>query len=78
MLKKNLCDFPGDPVVKNSLANIRRHGFNPWSMKIPHAIGQPSPVPQLLRLSRNCRNPHVPEPMLHTAGEGTAMKSAHN
>ena len=44
MLKKNLCDFPGDPVVKNSPANIGDMGsiLGP-SMKIPHAIGQLSP-----------------------------------
>ena len=36
-------DFPGGPVVKNPPANARRHGFDPWSGRIPHAMGQPSP-----------------------------------
>ena len=32
-------DFPGGPVVKPA----RGHRFNPWSGKIPHAMGQGSP-----------------------------------
>ena len=34
-------DFPLDPVVKNSPANVGDHGFDPWSGKLPY-------VPQLL------------------------------
>ena len=32
-------DLPYGPVVKNPPAN----GFDPWSGKIPHAVGQLSP-----------------------------------
>ena len=30
-------DFPGGLVVKNLPTKAGRHGFNPWSGKIPHA-----------------------------------------
>ena len=33
-------DFPGGPVVKNSCFQCRGHGFNLWSEKMPHAMGQ--------------------------------------
>ena len=36
-------DFPGGPVVKNSAANVGDHGFDPWSGKLPHAMGRLSP-----------------------------------
>ena len=32
-------EFPGGPVVKNLPANMR-HGFYPWSIKIPHVMEQ--------------------------------------
>ena len=35
-------DFPGSPVVKNSAYQCRRHGFNPQSRKIVHALEQQS------------------------------------
>ena len=38
-----LQDFPGGPLVKNPPANARGHGFDPWSGRIPHTMGQPSP-----------------------------------
>ena len=36
--------------AKGSVCQCRRHGFNPWSRKIPHAMEQRSPCPQLLSL----------------------------
>ena len=33
---KNLEGFSGGSVVKNSPTKCRRHGFDPWSRKIPH------------------------------------------
>ena len=37
-------DFPGSPVAKNSPANAGDiAGFDPWSRKIPCALGQASP-----------------------------------
>ena len=35
---------------KEPAYQCRRHGSNPWSRKSPHALGQPSPCPQLLSL----------------------------
>ena len=35
---------------KESACQCRRHGFDPWSGKVPHAAEQPSWGPQLLRL----------------------------
>ena len=35
-------DFPGSPVVKNPAYQCRRHGFNPQSRKIVHALEQQS------------------------------------
>ena len=44
LLKITKCwGFPGGAVVKNPPANARRHGFEPWSGKIPHAAEQLSP-----------------------------------
>ena len=34
--------FPGGSVVKTA-CQCRRHGFDPWSGKIPHAAEQLSP-----------------------------------
>ena len=36
-------DFPGSPGVKNLPANAGDTGFDPWSGKIPHAVGQLCP-----------------------------------
>ena len=36
-------DFPGGPVVKNLSANAGGMGLDPWSGKIPHAMGQLNP-----------------------------------
>ena len=33
-------DFSGGTVVKSPPANAGRHGFKPWSRKIPHAAEQ--------------------------------------
>ena len=44
---KNIPDFPGGPVVKSPSANARvqsiEPGFDPWSGKTQHAMGQLSP-----------------------------------
>ena len=29
-------EFPGGTVDKNLPANVKGHGFDPWSGKIPH------------------------------------------
>ena len=47
---------------KESACQFRRHRFNPWSRKIPHATDQLTHVPQLLSLCSGAR-------------EATAMKS---
>ena len=36
---KMILDFPGGSVVKNA-CQCRGCGFDPWSGKIPHAVGQ--------------------------------------
>ena len=36
-------DFPGGSVVKNLPASAGGHRFDPWSGRIPHALGQPGP-----------------------------------
>ena len=72
-----MVDFPGGPVVKNppaglpwqlggkkSICQCRRHGFDPWFGKTPHAVGTLS----------NCtsttesvfQSPHVPTAEGHT------------
>ena len=44
---KNIPDIPGGPVVKSPSANARvqsiEPGFDPWSGKTQHAMGQLSP-----------------------------------
>ena len=40
---------------KESTCQCRRHGFNPWSGKIPHATEQLSPLVQLLSLCSRVR-----------------------
>ena len=35
--------FPGSSVAKKSACQCRRHGFDPWSRKIPHCMEQLSP-----------------------------------
>lgn len=51
-MRKVTQGLPGGSVVEN-LPPMQGHGFNPWSEKIPHAVGQVSPCttttePQLL------------------------------
>ena len=43
--KKDSClDLPGGPVVRNPPADrCRGHGLDPWSGKIPCALGQQNP-----------------------------------
>ena len=40
---KNIHTWTSYPVVKNPPANAGGHRFDPWSGKIPHALGQLSP-----------------------------------
>ena len=40
---KFLEDSPYGPVVKNPPAHAGYKGFDPWSRKTPHALGQLSP-----------------------------------
>ena len=35
--------FPGGPVVRNQAYQCRRHRFDPWSGRTPHAEGQLGP-----------------------------------
>ena len=52
-------DFPVGPVVKNLPAKCRGHGFDPWSRKIPHALGQLSPsAPVTEPTHSTARDPH--------------------
>ena len=45
---------------KESACHCRRHGFNPWSRKIPHAEEQLSLVPQVLRAQKpGLLSPHT-------------------
>ena len=56
---KNIWDFPGGPVVKNSPSNAGDPGLIPgWGTKIPHAAGQLSPcatTTELVRLKERAR-----------------------
>ena len=43
--RRHLRDFPGDPVVKNLPFNAGPLGLIPgWGTKIPHTMGQRSPL----------------------------------
>ena len=53
---------------KESVCQCRRHGFNPWSQRIPHAMGQLSlwttttePVLRNKRSHRNESSPRSPQ-----------------
>ena len=41
--KRHFGGFPGGSVIKKSACQCRRHGFDPWSGKIPHALEQLTP-----------------------------------
>ena len=59
LFSENRGDFPGSPVVKNPPSNVGDVGSIPgWGAKIPHAMGQLSPMPQL-------ESPLALESMLH-------------
>ena len=50
---------------KESSCQCKRHTFNPWSGKIPHAEGQLSPgFTTVEPVSCNCWRPHALEPVL--------------
>ena len=42
MARKKMGGFPGGLNGKESICQCRRHGFNPWCRKIPHAAEQQS------------------------------------
>ena len=48
-LKKTNHGFPWWSSGKESTCQCRGHRFDPWSGKIPHAMGQLARVPQLLK-----------------------------
>ena len=78
-IKIPMINFCGIPVVKNLPANAGDTGFDPWSRKIPYAVGQLSHCattnepdlwnPQAATsepMSHSSRSPHTLEPVLHS------------
>ena len=65
--KCNGQDFSGDSVVKNpsakSICQCRRHGFDPWSRKIPHATVQLSPCTTITEPVFQSLGAATPEPL---------------
>ena len=58
-----LVDSPGGSVVKKLPANqCRRHGFNPWSGKIPDAAEQLSLCITAIKLCSGARKPQLLKP----------------
>ena len=47
---------------------MQGHGFDPWSGKIPHAVGAPGPTPC------NSQSPQAPKLMLHKSGPHAATR----
>ena len=58
--------FPGGSVVKTMPANAKKHSFNPWSGKIPHAAEQKSTCTTTV------------EPVLWSLGTTTTESICHN
>ena len=56
--------FPGGSVVKTA-CQCRRHGFDPWSGKIPHAAEQLSPCATTIEPVLKSSGVSTPEPMCH-------------
>ena len=50
---------------------IKGHGLDPWTEKIPHAVGQLNPWPQLLK-------PKRPEPTLYSKGSHHSEQPEHS
>ena len=69
IIKKNSTsrDFPGGPVVKNSLSNERDAGLIlGWEIKIPPALEQPNwSAATREPTGRRLRSPHTPESRHH-------------
>ena len=73
--KTGTAGFPGGSVAENP-PTCRRHGFHPWSQKIPRAAEQLACAPQLLSL---CLGTTTAEPPLHTKRSHSKEKpSRHN
>lgn len=70
-------DFPGGSIVKNPPAKYKGHRFEPWSGKIPHAVGQVR-LPQLMR--QCCKSLWAWEALLTSREEPplTTTKEAHS
>ena len=68
-----LLDFPDGPEVKNPPADA---GFDPWSWKSPHAVGQQSPRTTTTEpvVSCNFWSPHTLEPRLRNTRSQGAKK----
>ena len=64
---KTLWSFPAGSVDKKSTCKCSSHGFNPWSRKNPHGLGQLSPCRQLLSL--------LTQILCMATREATAMRS---
>ena len=62
---------------KESACRGRRHGFNPWSGKIPHASGQLSPVPHLLELRAATTEARAFKSLGSATREATAKRNLH-
>ena len=75
---------------KESTCRCRRHGFNPWSRKIPHAVGQlilsATTAEPVLYGARELQLPspraatteaRVPYSLSSTTREATALRSPH-
>ena len=45
---------------------MQGHGFEPWSRKIPHAVEQLTPAPQILSLCSRAREPQLLSPCATT------------
>ena len=44
---------------RGSICQCRRHGFDPWARKIPHAAAHLSPRPQLRSLCARAQEPQL-------------------
>ena len=82
--KAKLQGFPGGWVVRSCKAyQCRRHGFHPWSGKIPHAVEWLSPcTTQLLSLCSRAQepqllSPRILEPVLHNKRNHHSEKPEH-
>ena len=59
LLKSSIWGPPWWLSGKESACQCRRHRFDPWSRKMPHAVGQLSRAPQLLSLQSRAQKPQL-------------------